>query len=456
MDFEGVVLSHIRRNALLDGVDHVVVGFSGGVDSVALLDFLFRNAIMLGIDLTAVHVHHGIRGELADRDAHFAESFCRFHGIDFRLFKRDIPRESIEQGIGIEEAGRKARYDIFESVRSEKPNGAIAVAHHADDQAETLLMRLFRGSGLDGMTAMKPIRGSIIRPFLCVTKEDLRSYCSQRGLESIEDETNAVSDYLRNRLRNELIPWLKTNVNNNIVERLNDAASLLEADRAYLQQVADVTRKRIFFECDTHAEVELDCLSDVPDVILTRIIRDFIRQRGSLRDIGMAELNGIVRIIRSGTHNKGRTSGGVRFMVAYDRLRMSWVNNESSDGHRLEIHLMDRNAFEQQKLGIDEIAIDAMKVKGKLDIRYRQEGDVFQPFGSSHRKKLKKFFIDGKIPVEQRARVPLVVDRIESEDTIVWVCPYRLSERYRIDHTSSKIAILRVCEVVQRDANMIE
>ena len=192
------VVKYIQEEKLLEQQDRVVVALSGGGDSVCLLSVLVKLREEMGLKLLAVHVHHGLRGEEADRDMEFSERLCRELKVKFDCAMADVKGTAQEMGLSLEEAGRKLRYEFLEKKRVEFGGGKIAVAHHKDDQAETILYHLCRGTGLKGLGGMSPRRETVIRPLLCVGKEEILAYLREEKLEWCLDSTNLETEYTRN------------------------------------------------------------------------------------------------------------------------------------------------------------------------------------------------------------------------------------------------------------------
>ncbi len=233
------VYKYINDNNMLDGCRHIAVGVSGGADSVCLI-IVLHNIIKkygLDIELTAVHVNHGIRGAEADRDEVFTRKLCESLGLPLVVRAVDVPKLASENGLSCEEAGRKVRYEILGGLAGS--SGRIAVAHHMDDEAETVLLNIFRGCGLKGAGGIAPVRDNIIRPLLCVSRSEIEAYLKSIGQDYVTDSTNFSGDYTRNRLRNDIIPLIKSGFNPNVVERVCDMAEEMRGTEEYIKQQAE-------------------------------------------------------------------------------------------------------------------------------------------------------------------------------------------------------------------------
>lgn len=221
------VYDYMKKTGMSDNTKTIVAGLSGGADSVCLVMVLKRiiEIHRLDINIVTVHVNHGIRGEEAERDEKFAKEFAQANGLEFQSYHVNIPMIAKNGNMSEEEAGRQERYRIFREEAKCYPDAKIAVAHHMDDQAETVLMHLMRGTGLAGLVGMNPVNGDIIRPLLCVTRQDIEDFLEKEGQGFITDSTNLDDDYTRNKVRNILIPLMKDIFNPNVTQSLC-AASL--------------------------------------------------------------------------------------------------------------------------------------------------------------------------------------------------------------------------------------
>lgn len=228
----------IREHGMLVPGDRVIIGLSGGADSVSLLMILSELKKELNIELFAVHVHHGLRGKEADRDSAYAQELSENLGVPFVCVHADVAEYARVNGVSEEEAGRHLRYRILEEQRLIRHAAKIAVAHHADDQVETVLYNLFRGSGLKGIGGMRPVRDSVIRPLLSVTRKEILAYLEEKEISYCEDSTNSGTDYIRNRLRHEIIPAVRERINEGASSNILQAAKTAAAADAYFERAA--------------------------------------------------------------------------------------------------------------------------------------------------------------------------------------------------------------------------
>lgn len=296
------VYKYINDNNMLDGCRHIAVGVSGGADSVCLVIVLHNIIKKYGPDikLTAVHVNHGIRGEEADRDEAFTRSLCDSLGVPLVVKAVDVPKLASEKGLSEEEAGRKARYEILGKLAGDC--GRIAVAHHMDDEAETVLLNVFRGCGLKGAGGIAPVRDNIIRPFLCVSRNEIEAYLESIGQDYVTDSTNLSVEYTRNRLRNDIIPLIKSGFNPKAVERVCHMAEEMRETEEYMEQQAAELRIAVC-SCDISAAgkrytVNLKQFKNIPRVLQSRIIAGVLSELSeSCKDIYRKHIDAVLELM---------------------------------------------------------------------------------------------------------------------------------------------------------------
>ena len=304
--FEKHILEYIRACGMLRRGDTVLVAFSGGPDSVCLLSVLFSLKKVLGIGLSALHVHHGLRGAEADRDEAFCRELAQKMGVPFESVHVDVPRLVREKGLSEEEAARILRYEALEKTlerRTDKKDpegetgrGWIAVAHHADDQAETILLNLLRGSGLKGMTGMRPVRGHIIRPQLESGRQEILKYLSEKQLAFCVDHTNLENDHTRNYLRNEILPRLTEEINKKSAEHIAAAGQMIFEADAFLEESA----AKVFAETGSldrengRVALKRRTLKEKPQILRRYVIIEGLKQLGvPLKDWGEIHYAGL-------------------------------------------------------------------------------------------------------------------------------------------------------------------
>ncbi len=453
--------------------DSIVLGVSGGADSLAMLHLFVRSREALDLRLHVVHVDHRIRGEEAEADARFVAETCAAWDVPCRVERVDVPALAVEQKLSLEEAARQARYTVLGRAAADFGAPAVAVAHNADDQAETVLMHLLRGSGLAGLRGMlpltplsayhllEPVSGvQIIRPLLGAPRADIDAYCAEHGLTPRVDRTNADNSYFRNRLRHEVIPLLET-LNPNLRALLGRTASVIAADYALLEREVDAAWEAVLSGSDDlSVQFDLAGWRALPLALRRGTIRRAaFALRSSLRDVSYQHVENALRVGSAGeTGAQATLPSGLTLRVGYATLTIAAEAHHPSEpdwpllppgsrialaapgaldlpgeGWRFSLRRYDglRDGTAWQSLLTDpwRAALDASALAGgSLALRTRRPGDRFQPTGLNGTQKIGNFMINAKIPAAWRDHLPLLV----AGDALVWVCGWRVDARFAV------------------------
>jgi len=430
MDTEPIVSAAVSCTRLL-------VAFSGGADSAALLTLLQAYCREKQIPLLAVHVHHGIRGEEADRDAQAAATFCEERQIEYRLVHVDAPALSRSAGMGLEEAARHLRYEALETIADEVPGTCIATAHSADDNLETVLFRMVRGTALDGLCGIPPVRGRIIRPLLRCTAQQIRDFCREEGIPFVTDSTNADTAYARNYIRREIVPALLP-LSPDPAAAVTRMCDALRADGAYLQD-AVVSALGVYAAA---TEAPLSILADLPDALLSRAVSILYENAAhSRRNLTAGHIRDVMRFVHSGGYARLSLPGEITAVISGGKLAMRPAADAVlplPDGLSVPL-AFGENLFPEYGFGIRmerkkpvEIASDGEEWKniyklsirrsipsatimGTVYMRFRRDGDTVRIGGMTRR--VKKLMNEVKIPPESRGRLPVLCDDIG----ILWI-----------------------------------
>ena len=426
---------------------HIVVGLSGGADSVALLHVLCSLKEEFGWSMTAVHIHHGLRGKEADGDAAFAEEFCAKLGVPCLVRRYDVKAEAKARKLGEEETGRLLRYAAFREIAGEE--GYIAVAHHRKDQAETMLMRLCRGTGLRGLTGMSPVREKICRPLLRCSREEIEQYCRENGLMWREDATNQEETYTRNKLRLRVLPLLEE-INPKTVEHMAETAELLSVEEDFLELQAAACYEKVKADAPK-GEVRLKRkeLQALHPAMRRRVLRKAMEAFLSA-DISQAQIEALEDLLQKGTGKSRDFLEGVHAENRYDVLVLT-MKKERAEGYRYLLPLGESVFISETGLRIttwtgekgellseDTKCFDFDKIYGELFCRSRKTGDVISL--KNGRKKIKDLFIDEKIPRNERETVPLIAVGEE----VLWAVGLRVSEKYQPDENTEKYLYVKI------------
>ena len=386
------VEQYILQHELISPGDKVLIGLSGGGDSVALLHILKSLCTRMGFTICAAHLNHGIRGEAAHEDAEFVHDFCDFYGIRVYGGYADIPRLARQRGETLEQAGRMLRYDFLEEAKAFFGADKIAVAHHMDDQAESILLHLVRGSGLRGLCGMAPRRGDIIRPLLCLSKAEIESYLANENLPYCTDATNFIAEGTRNKLRLETIPYLKRDFNPRLVPSLCAMGEMLSEDESYLCQIAErelnAARREGGF--DRAALNEIGALTDAERGHIDSIIRLISARTGARIEIPGADVWTSYELICFGHYIKQTGEWEQPLCLNGE------TDTEAGTYRVAKCAVMDRPRDRYSA------CIDADKLPADTLIRQRRAGDRFHRINAPGSKKLKDAYIDAKLPREKR------------------------------------------------------
>lgn len=447
MDMMKKVLDFVNKNKILEHGDSVILGVSGGADSVCMLHLLNSIKEDLGIELTVVHVNHGIRGIEAEQDAEFVEHISKELGVECKIFHIDVPSIARNRKISEEEAGRIERYAVFESVAQEIGANKIAVAHNLNDNSETVLFHLFRGSGLKGMTGIPVKRGKIIRPLLCLTRKEIEEYLEKHRLDYCIDSTNKETEYSRNKLRLEILPYIKENINSKAEEHIVNTAQSLREVYDYIEYQTDEA-----YENYVKNNIILNEAKDLPSVILKEVVRRWIfNNTGSLKDITATHIDMVISLLHNSVSKKIEIPCSFTIKKGYQGIELGEGEEPKKKIGQVLLEDNKINQVENFFVSVEESSInkenvpDLMYTKwfdydkiNKLLLRSRQPGDYIIIDKKGGKKKLKDYFIDEKVPREKRDEILLLADGSH----IVWIVGYRISEYFKVsDETKNIIKI---------------
>jgi tRNA(Ile)-lysidine synthase len=453
------VLQTLQALQMVNSGHTVLVAVSGGPDSVAMLHALYQLRERLAIHLIMAHLNHGMRPSAA-ADARFVEAMGRDLQIPYICETVDVPAYQRHHKLSPEDAARRVRYAFLRATAERQGAERIAVGHTADDQAETVLLRLLRGAGLRGLCGMPPVHGPIIRPLIRVQRQAVMAFLQAHQIRFRDDPSNQERQYTRNRLRLDIIPQLRRGYNPQLVDTLCATAQLLAADEAALQAV---THERFRAACvqTTPGQVHLrvDGLKCLPIALQRRVLREALREAlGTLQGLNAAHIAAIHRLMHTEAGSKGLAlpHGAVaerRYDLLLIQRQVPAVAIAVDEplpvpgqctidvlGVTLVSRLLGRRPLTTPFPTGDAVWLDADMVGRDLRVRTRRPGDRLQPLGSAHDKKLKTLLIDAKMPRAVRDRVPLVV----SATGIAWVVGVRIAEWAKVTPTTREVLSLQV------------
>ena len=455
---EQKVKVYVERFHMIEPKDTIVLGISGGADSVCLLKILARWKEAWGISLRAVHVHHQLRGEEADADERFVRELCENEGIPCRVFHEDVQGMAQREKIGLEEAGRIARYRCFATVCEDVGGGKIALAHHQDDLAETMLHHLVRGTGMAGLCSLKPVSGNRIRQLLCLEKEEILVYLEAAGQPWRTDSSNLEDDYTRNRIRHHVLEELKTEVNPRAVRHMAQLSEELEETRAVLAQVA-AEKRRQYVRKSEKGMLLAEELKKEPDLIGRQIVHDLLNEiSGNQKDFTRIHVEAVQELWNRKVGARRDLPYGMQAIRTYDGIylerkaeKCETRDSEKNAGIQINVHSEGTESFQIEELTLTvsrtardfgEIPekkytkwFDYDRIKQTLVIRHRQPGDRICLFDGGGSKKLKDYLIDRKIPAQKRDQLWLLADGSD----ILWIIGDRISAAYKVTAESQRI-----------------
>lgn len=444
------VKAYIDKYHMLDKSDKVIAGVSGGADSICLLFMLMKMQKEVDFALTAVHIHHGLRGSSADADENYVKQICEMHGVELRVYHEDAGAYAKRYGISLEEAGRELRRQCFLATFEECNGTKIALAHHQNDNAETLLWNLCRGTGLKGLGGMAPKNGIWIRPLLCLKRDNVESYLKERGISYCTDETNFEDDFTRNRIRNHILPYLQENVNTRSVEHMAQTMEQMRLLQEYVQEQADSFRKES--TQDRGAEGLLlvkEKYGVIPKALKPQILYGIIRQAVQKeKDIEMVHLKMLDQLMTRQVGKEVHLPYGLVAQRCYEGLLFyqedykcggKEASKEVAEEVEMKCNIFDKTI---DMTIFPEIPytkwFDYDIIKNTVQIRHRQPGDYISIDSKGSRQKLKQYFINMKIPQSEREQIWVVADGPH----IMWVVGYRQNQMYQVtDHTKRILEI---------------
>jgi tRNA(Ile)-lysidine synthase len=447
------VVRTISFHNMIGPGERIVVAVSGGADSVCLLDILFVLRKEFESELVVAHFDHGLRPDDDDAETRFVRSLAEFYGLRFVVQQAHSPVGS-ERGFS-EERAREFRYRFFYQVLEDTYSSKIAVGHNLNDQAETVVMRLLRGSGPSGLGGIPPIREDrIIRPLIELKRIEIENYLNTRGLKYITDPTNFDKNHLRNKVRLELIPMLE-GYQPKLVENLGKTAEIMRQDEEWFRKKAEGWLSKNVKSSDGGCIlIDTDRLKGLPRGLRNRVIRYLIEMAGgSLREVSVGHISSINKLSESTrAHSRVDLPGNVTVKKIYNRLNFS---KDSGVAFGEFSHLIQRPGSYRLKDLEGDFSIEEIERKSLMDltsdphiaylngdllsfplyVRNFRPGDRFVPLGMKGHKKVKDFFIDLKIPLDDRKRLPILT----YEDKPIWIFDQRIDDRFRVTPETKKV-----------------
>lgn len=464
------VWNYVQQEHMFEADDYVVAGVSGGADSVCLLFMLLEIRKRIPLTIHVVHVNHGLREEAAD-EAVYVEALCKKHEISFTLVEKKVDEIAAQRHISTEEAGREVRYEAFEQVVAECvkekkgkiANGKIAIAHNQNDCSETFLFNLFRGSGLKGLSGIRPVRGKIVRPLLCVSRAEIENFLSQKGISYCIDKSNFEDNYTRNRIRHHILPVACKEVSVGAVSHIKEASDKIAQAYELIETLVEEGYDTCVMEDTTGLLVKKQELNNLPKTLQSYVWHRVLEEAaGSHKDIETIHVQQLQELMENQCGRRVQLPYGLEAIREYDGICVrkqgqqkviedaSWEYAFSEldlqhleQGEKVEISLPNGAVF-SCKLRETEKNIptnpytkwlDYDTIKDNIVIRHRRAGDYLTIPKDNHKKMLKALLIDDKVPREQRDGLYLVTQGSH----VAWIIGGRISNFFKIGDDTKRM-----------------
>lgn len=458
----------VEKYNMIDKGDGIVLGVSGGADSVSLFYAMLELKKIYQTRLAVVHVNHGIRGADADQDEEYVRRLCQENQIPFTAVHKNVVEEAKRRKMSEEEAGRQIRYQAFYQVMKQYHFQKTAVAHNKNDLSETVLLNLFRGTGIKGLGGIEPVRGKIIRPLLCVERSEIENYLEEMGIQYQNDISNQQDKYTRNKIRRNVLPYIKENINEQVTAHIASAAGILLMTNDYMEQEAGKAFQDLVSRNGTECSFDTLEFGTKHPAIQTMVLRKILFDlSGKQKDIEMKHIDIILDILSKGVGKKADLPYGLECVNSYGKTIIRRKEREKKERKKTAMELSVPGSFNVPECGIsidlkllernsqseDEIeklcknpqndytkVFDYDKIRNTILLRNRRTGDYFQCDSRGGTKKLKEFFVNEKVPAEKRNQILLLADGSH----IIWIVGFRISEYYKIDKKTKRILYVNI------------
>jgi tRNA(Ile)-lysidine synthase len=460
------VSRQLKESGLVQGRKPLIVAVSGGTDSLALLLLLTELREPLGMSLHVAHMDHGLRGQESREDAQFVEEAAHQLDLPATLEQADVESYRVSHRLSLEEAAREVRYSFLSRIAATQGADAVVLGHTANDQAETILMHLLRGSGLAGLTGMfsvaywpssnNSLRVTLMRPLLEVTREETKAYCLWKGIMPRDDSSNLSLQFTRNRMRSDILPLLRS-YNPRFQEALLRLGHAATQDQAYIMEETAQARERLAVDLVGGITIDRGGFTALPPTLKRHLLQLIYREiRGSSHGLEHPHLEGMIRLSQGSTGKEINLPDGLVFSVAHDSLTLSFGKDGTTDtpivageypltvpgdtqipGWTIKARL-SQVQLALSYAGAYAVRLDEGRVGHRLLVRGRRPGDRFHPLGMTGTKKLQDFMVDAKVPRGIRGRVPLVL----SDNGIAWVVGHRIAHWARIGEDTTNVVDL--------------
>ena len=465
------VEAYIAKHEMICKKDKVVLGLSGGADSICLFFLLLELKKNNPFELIVVHLNHGIRGEAARYDEEFVGELCGKYDIPCFIHREYIPSIAASRKLSLEEAGRVIRREVLERVLVKVGGTKIALAHHQNDNAETLLMNLARGARMAGMSGIHPINGCYIRPLLCVTRKEIEIWLDEQKIGHCVDETNAENIQTRNRVRNNIVPLLEEQINENAVRHMNEAMEEVRQFQEYLEQQLKESKGKWVKEIGRQVEGESrktlllkeKIPSHLPEICTRQLIREcLIQVSGQEKNLNTTHIEAIRELFTKQSGRRLDLPYEVEAIRCYEGVLLQKKSTEKPISYQYNLKIPGVTEIpeinktitciihEQWEKPLVEMTnlpytkwLDCDIIKDGLTIRTKKSSDYLIIDEQGSRQKLNRFCINNKIPATLREELPLIAVGQE----IVWIVGFRENYRYRVKERTSRVLEIKISDI---------
>lgn len=457
------IRAYVKEHRMWKENETIIAGISGGPDSVCLLSVLLDLAPEYGSTIVAVHVNHGIRGEEASADEAFVRKLCREKQVALEVFHVDVPGLAEKEGLSSEEAGRLARRRAFEKTIRKYQGDRIALAHHKNDNAETMLLNLARGTGLRGMGGIRPCAGMYIRPLLCVSRAEIEQFLLKKHISYCMDATNYEDTYTRNRIRNHIIPYMEEQINARFVDHVCATAEQMCGLWDYVERKVQEEASRCVCwrekeNPDAKAAVIFEKEFGKTDKAMRPYVLRFVMEQvsGRKKDLEMMHLKGLQDLFAKQVGRRLDLPYGMRAERCYEGVRIASRGWQEAEPENREKKVRMRVLEAENIRGPLEEAIpktpytkwfDYDIIKNSVTIRNRRVGDYITVDRNGSTQKLNRYFINAKIPSEQRDGILLAADG----NHIMWIIGYRQGQGYDVTSQTRRILEITIDKEGEQD-----
>jgi tRNA(Ile)-lysidine synthase len=443
---------------LIKPKDRIIVAVSGGPDSVALLFTLLELKKELNLSLFVAHINHKLRGKESDKDQEFVRKLTSDLKLRFYTRSFQVKKEAKKLKLSVEECAREIRYDYLNKLAGKLKAQKIALGHNFNDQAETVLLRLIRGSGSLGLSGISPVKGRIIRPLIEIKREEIETFLKQKKIPFRIDSSNLRTDYLRNKVRLKLLPILRKEYNPKIEEVLNRTAFILMSEERYISQKAEKAYPKVILR-EQNNKVILDSrsFSDYDDSVKRFIIRNCVKKlKGDLMELNFDKVESLLNLMQQGKSGKRvDLLADIYGDITKDHIS---IYKRKTKEFNYTLSLPAKRELKELKVSIDSeilsspskrniknkdnwtVFLDMNRLKPPLRLRNRKNGDRFRPLGMRGTKSVADFLVDLKVPRCDRDEVMLLTSR----NKIVWLVGYRISEDFKVTTKTEKVLKIKI------------